>query len=142
MQPDAYPYLVVNIGSGVSVVKVSGQSEYERVGGTSLGGGTLWGLLSLLTGADTYGDMLDLSDKGDSAAVDMLVKDIYGQGYEKIGLPGDIVASSFGKVSKRKRQGERHAENFGDTTKPPAEESGFRPEDITRSLFVTVRYVQ
>ena len=38
-----YPYLLVNIGSGVSMIKVSGPREYERIGGTSLGGGTLWG---------------------------------------------------------------------------------------------------
>ncbi|EAT84366.2 hypothetical protein SNOG_08090 [Parastagonospora nodorum SN15] len=43
--PNIYPYLLVNIGSGVSMVKVSGPRQFERVGGTSLGGGTLWGLL-------------------------------------------------------------------------------------------------
>lgn len=36
---DIYPYLLVNIGSGVSMVKVSGPKQYERIGGTSLGGG-------------------------------------------------------------------------------------------------------
>ena len=137
---EIYPYLLVNIGSGVSVVKISGEKEYERVGGTSLGGGTLFGLLTLLTGADTYDDMLALSEKGDNANIDMLVKDIYGQGYEKIGLPGNIVASSFGKVWKRKRQGESHAENFGDVAKPQGQEREFEPQDISRSLFVTLRY--
>ena len=38
---DVYPYLLVNIGSGVSMVRVSGPEQFERVGGTSLGGGTL-----------------------------------------------------------------------------------------------------
>jgi type II pantothenate kinase len=51
---DIYPYLLVNIGSGVSMIKVSGPQKFERVGGSSLGGGTLWGLLSLLTPARTF----------------------------------------------------------------------------------------
>ena len=138
---DVYPYLLVNIGSGVSMVKISGEKEYERVGGTSMGGGTLFGLLTLLTGADTYEDMLGLSEKGDNANVDLLVKDIYGQGYESIGLPGDIIASSFGKVWKRKRQGETYAENFGGVAKPHVEEREFKPQDISKSLFVTLRSV-
>ena len=30
--------------------------------------------------------------------VDMLVKDIYGTDYTALGLPGDLIASSFGKI--------------------------------------------
>jgi type II pantothenate kinase len=48
------PCLLVNIGSGVSLIKVDEDGEYERVSGTSLGGGTLWGLLSLLTPATNF----------------------------------------------------------------------------------------
>lgn len=48
------PCLLVNIGSGVSIVKVDEDGSFERVSGTSLGGGTLWGLLSLLTPATTF----------------------------------------------------------------------------------------
>ena len=45
-----YPYMLVNIGSGVSILKVTGPNQFERVGGSSLGGGTLWGLLALIAG--------------------------------------------------------------------------------------------
>jgi len=48
------PCLLVNIGSGVSIIKVDVDGGFERVSGTSLGGGTLWGLLSLLTPAKTF----------------------------------------------------------------------------------------
>ena len=48
------PCLLVNIGSGVSLIKVDEDGSFERVSGTSLGGGTLWGLLSLLTPATTF----------------------------------------------------------------------------------------
>jgi hypothetical protein len=34
-----YPFLLVNIGSGVSIVQVNGENDYKRVSGTSLGGG-------------------------------------------------------------------------------------------------------
>ncbi|KAK3939426.1 fumble-domain-containing protein [Diplogelasinospora grovesii] len=113
---DIYPYLLVNIGSGVSFLKVSGPREYERVGGTSLGGGTLWGLLSLLTGARTFDEMLEMSSRGDNSKVDMLVGDIYGTDYGKIGLKSTTIASSFGKVFRMKRQAEHEAEDSGGLT--------------------------
>lgn len=110
---NVYPYLLVNIGSGVSFLKVSGPRKYERVGGTSLGGGTLWGLLSLLTGARTFDEMLELASNGDNSKVDMLVGDIYGTDYGKIGLKSTTIASSFGKVFRMKRQAESEAEDSG-----------------------------
>lgn len=110
---DIYPYLLVNIGSGVSFLKVSGPREYERVGGTSLGGGTLWGLLSLLTGARSFDEMLSMASRGDNTKVDMLVGDIYGTDYGKIGLKSTTIASSFGKVFRMKREAEREAEDSG-----------------------------
>ena len=48
------PCLLVNIGSGVSIIKVDADGTFERISGTSLGGGTLWGLLSLLTPATSF----------------------------------------------------------------------------------------
>jgi type II pantothenate kinase len=110
---DVYPYLLVNIGSGVSFLQVVGPRAYTRVGGTSLGGGTLWGLLSLLTGARTFDEMLELASQGDNANVDMLVGDIYGTDYGKIGLKSTTIASSFGKVFRKKREAENEAEDMG-----------------------------
>ena len=150
MEPrnDIYPYLLVNIGSGVSMVKVSGSRQFERIGGTSLGGGTLWGLLSLLTGARTFDDMLDMAERGDNSTVDMLVGDIYGTDYGKIGLKSSTIASSFGKVFKMKRQAESDAEDGGGLVNgdrahignPGGEFQCFAPEDISRSLLYAVRY--
>ena len=37
---ELFPYLVVNIGSGVSILKVKSPGVFERVSGSSLGGGT------------------------------------------------------------------------------------------------------
>ncbi|KAG9244825.1 pantothenate kinase-like protein [Calycina marina] len=158
---DIYPYLLVNIGSGVSMIKVSGPKEFRRVGGTSLGGGTLWGLLSLLTGARTFDEMLADAERGDNAKVDMLVGDIYGTDYGKIGLKSSAIASSFGKVFRMKMEAEREAEDSGGLSKDksglgpspkpepshtneteniPAEQSPttFGPEDISRSLLYAI----
>ena len=94
-----YPYLVVNIGSGVSILKITGPGKHERVSGSSVGGGTYWGLCRLLVeGATSYEALLDLAEAGDAESVDMLVKDIYGGGYLDSGLSGSMVASSFGKL--------------------------------------------
>ncbi|KAK6496375.1 hypothetical protein TWF481_002400 [Arthrobotrys musiformis] len=109
---DIYPYLLVNIGSGVSMIKVSGPRKFERIGGTSLGGGTLWGLLSLLTDARSFDEMLQLADKGDNTSVDMLVGDIYGTDYGRIGLKSTTIASTFGKVFKKSvEEPEENGEN-------------------------------
>lgn len=127
-EPSAHlPCLLVNIGSGVSIIKVDADGSFERVSGTSLGGGTLWGLLSLLTPARTFDEMLALSEKGDNASVDMLVGDIYGSDYSKLGLKSTMIASSFGKVLRSRGE-----------AKEERERETFRAEDISRSLLYAV----
>ncbi|XP_035709681.1 4'-phosphopantetheine phosphatase isoform X4 [Folsomia candida] len=98
--PVMFPYLLVNIGSGVSILKVEGEDKYQRIGGTATGGGTFWGLGSLLTGGSVteFDELLSMAEKGDHRNVDMLVRDIYAGDYAKLGLPGDLIASSFGKA--------------------------------------------
>lgn len=71
--------------------------------------------------------MLALSEKGDNASVDMLVGDIYGSDYSKLGLKSTMIASSFGKVFRSR--GEAKAEG---------ERGTFRAEDISRSLLYAV----
>ncbi|KAH7037128.1 fumble-domain-containing protein [Microdochium trichocladiopsis] len=132
-EPDEniYPYMLVNIGSGVSILKVSGPRTYERVGGTSLGGGTLWGLLSLLTGAENFDEMLDMAAHGDNTKVDMLVGDIYGTDYGKIGLKTTTIASSFGKVFRMKREAGNDAEDSGGYTDRDETQNTSRQETQT-----------
>ncbi|KAL9619856.1 MAG: hypothetical protein Q9160_005596 [Pyrenula sp. 1 TL-2023] len=141
-RPDIYPYLLVNIGSGVSMIKVSGPRQYQRVGGTSLGGGTFWGILSLLTGARTFDEMLAMAERGDNSGVDMLVGDIYGSDYGKIGLKSTTIASTYGKVFRMKRAAERHAEDGEGLTNgdpnPPNDFGTFKIEDMSRSLLYAI----
>lgn len=77
----------------------------------------------MLTDAKDYDEMLEMSKKGDNSNVDMLVGDIYGGDYSKIGLKSSTIASSFGKVIKV----------------PPSErKTKFKQEDIAVSLLYLV----
>lgn len=124
---ELYPFLLVNIGSGVSILKVSGENTYERVSGTSLGGGTFWGLCKALSKLHSFDEAMDASVEGDSNAVDMTVGDIYGtSGYGQFNLKPSTVASSFGKMG----------------TAPAALQGGgggsARDEDMARSLLFMI----
>ncbi|NWY28587.1 PANK2 kinase, partial [Pheucticus melanocephalus] len=82
--------------SGVSILAVYSKDNYKRVTGTSLGGGTFFGLCCLLTGCSTFEEALEMASHGDSTKVDKLVRDIYGGDYERFGLPGWAKASELG----------------------------------------------
>ena len=99
--PDPYPYIIVNIGSGVSILRVDSATQFKRIGGTSVGGGTFTGLCSLLAEANSFEEAITLAEKGDSHRVDKLVRDIYGGDYERYGLGGDIVASRYIHIELR-----------------------------------------
>jgi type II pantothenate kinase len=93
----------VSIGSGVSVLYVKGPNDFERVSGSSIGGGTYWGLCRLLTQCRSFDEALDISVNGTNYNVDMTVGDIYGGSYEKFNLPATTVASSFGGMMTQPR---------------------------------------
>jgi type II pantothenate kinase len=90
-----FPYALVSIGTGTSISKVD-RSGGQRITGTAVGGGTIVGLGSLLTGQADYADIIEKAARGDRSCVDVLVRDIYGGGLP--GLSGDVTASNFGKV--------------------------------------------
>ena len=54
-----FPKLLVTIGSGVSLIKVNDINNFERVGGTMIGGGTLMGLSNLLTGIHDFDTIIE-----------------------------------------------------------------------------------
>uniref|UniRef100_A0A0E0IMT4 Pantothenate kinase 2 n=1 Tax=Oryza nivara TaxID=4536 RepID=A0A0E0IMT4_ORYNI len=123
-QNDLFPFLLVNVGSGVSIIKVDGHGKFQRVSGTNVGGGTYWGLGRLMTKCKSFDELLELSQRGDNSTIDMLVGDIYGGlDYSKIGLSASTIASSFGK-----------------TISDDKELSDYRPEDISLSLLRMISY--
>ncbi|KHJ94292.1 pantothenate kinase [Oesophagostomum dentatum] len=95
------PYLLVNVGTGVSVFKVDGDGQYERVGGSSLGGGCFFGLGNLLTSEVDLDEMMRMAEDGDHRQFDILVSDIYGGKFTNLGLSGDLIAGSFGKCARK-----------------------------------------
>ncbi|XP_063845959.1 pantothenate kinase 3-like isoform X1 [Scylla paramamosain] len=113
---DPYPFLVVNIGSGVSILAVDGPDNYRRVSGTSLGGGTFLGLSCLLTGCKTFEEAIELAAQGNNENVDKLVRDIYGGDYQRFGLGGDIVASSFGQMNSAEKRAKVSREDLACAT--------------------------
>ena len=120
----AYPYLLVTIGTGVSILRVDGPRKHERISGSTIGGGTYWGLIRLLTDLEDFEDVMRLAEHGDPSKVDMMVGDIYGnnkEALEKLGLPASLVASSFGKLVARE---------------DPA--AGLKQEDLARALLLMV----
>lgn len=94
----AFPYMLVSIGTGTSISKVD-RTSCQRVTGTGVGGGTLLGLGSVLTGQDTYDKIIGKATSGDRSGVDTLVRDIYDG--DLPGLGGDVTAANFGKVASR-----------------------------------------
>jgi type II pantothenate kinase len=74
--------------------------------------------------------MLEMSERGDNANVDMLVGDIYGSvGYNALGLKSSTIASSFGKVFRKDGSQREGAEG---------RKRKFKPEDICRSLLYAI----
>lgn len=90
--------------------------------------------------------MLGMAENGDNTAVDMLVGDIYGTDYGRIGLKSTTIASSFGKVFKKSHEAEKSASSKGSDTPPSSSPTltatdrrkRFRPEDISRSLLYAI----
>jgi type II pantothenate kinase len=120
-----FPHLSINVGSGVSILKVTGIDQIQRVGGTLMGGGTLIGLSKLLINQDNYNDIMNLAKKGDNNNLDLLVKDIYGTKTFTLPLEGDVIASSFGKIHHLLQSNEKDK---------------IKKEDIAKSLLVMICY--
>ncbi|XP_075667406.1 pantothenate kinase 1-like isoform X2 [Castanea sativa] len=121
---DLFPYLLVNVGSGVSIIKVTGNKKFKRVTGTQFGGGTIFGFASLLTNCQSYDELLEISQQGDNRALDLTVGDIYGDtGYPEHSLSASAIASCFGKVNGNKKL------------------SGYKAEDMAASLLRNFTYL-
>ncbi|MCO5558485.1 hypothetical protein L7F22_012069 [Adiantum nelumboides] len=72
----------------------------------------------------SFDEILELSQRGDNSAVDMLVGDIYGGlDYSKIGLSASTIASSFGKATSGNK-----------------DLSDYKREDIALSLLRMISY--
>ena len=96
-----YPFLVVNVGSGVSILAVHGPNNYRRVSGSSLGGGTFLGLSCLLTGCASFDEALELANQGDSTKVDKLVREHLRRRLQQIRLAWPSCGQQFRSHDER-----------------------------------------
>ncbi|VDM42751.1 unnamed protein product [Toxocara canis] len=101
-----FPFQLVNIGTGISVIKIEDEHKFSRIGGSTMGGGAFTGLGSLLTGANSFDELLAKAEKGDHRNVDTLVSDIPPSAHDNLRLPADLIAGSFGKCVDRGRRDE------------------------------------
>mmetsp|Transcript_600 Transcript_600/g.1434 ORF Transcript_600/g.1434 Transcript_600/m.1434 type:complete len:554 (-) Transcript_600:48-1709(-) len=145
-----YPRLLVNCGTGVSLIFMEGPHKFRRVGGSATGGGTFLGLIKIISGITDFQEALDLARKGNSKKVDLLVGDIYGGHYCQLGLSADTIAAYFAKFARwhepeiKRARAQLFQENGPDSTevttnaKDHKESTGFAdtlPEntDITKA---------
>uniref|UniRef100_A0A8R1I1D2 4'-phosphopantetheine phosphatase n=1 Tax=Caenorhabditis japonica TaxID=281687 RepID=A0A8R1I1D2_CAEJA len=110
-----YPYLLINIRTGVSVVLVEGENKYKRLGGSSIGGGSFLGLSEIITGISDIEEMMDRALKGVPDEFDIFIKDIYGDRASNFGMDPHLLASSFGRVTRG--EANRRTDDFDDQSK-------------------------
>jgi len=90
--------LVVSIGTGTAMVAVDlDEHTVRHVGGTGLGGGTLFGLFHVLLRKRDPASLERMSQTGDLRRVDLTVGELAGG---PVGImPETATASNFGKIS-------------------------------------------
>jgi type II pantothenate kinase len=89
-------FLAVILGTGTPFLRVSADG-FTHIGGTGVGGGTVTGLCELLTGENDFQRILKLSEKGNAAAINLMVSDVLKS--EDPLLGSDVTACNFGKIS-------------------------------------------
>uniref|UniRef100_A0A1I7ZER0 4'-phosphopantetheine phosphatase n=1 Tax=Steinernema glaseri TaxID=37863 RepID=A0A1I7ZER0_9BILA len=100
-----FPYLIVNVSTGVSIYKVESDDVFERIGGSSIGGGTFHGLGNLMANCSDFDKLMSMAESGDHRNVDVLVSDLQGAMLESLCLSNDLIAGSFGKCEDTTKRG-------------------------------------
>lgn len=89
--------VVVSLGTGTAFVWAT-PDEIRHLGGSGVGGGTLFGLCSLLTGARSMEQVEKLLEEGDLSRIDLSVGDLSREANFSLG--SDVTAANFGKISE------------------------------------------
>lgn len=101
-----YPMIFVLLDSSVTYYLVDNtQDKIKFLGNSPVGPVSLLSLFKLFTKRTGLSDgdfslkhIIDLSEYGTNTNCDMLVSDIYGDAYKEMGLPANLLASTFGKL--------------------------------------------
>jgi len=89
--------VVVSMGTGTAFVRAEKNGNVKHLGGTGVGGGTLLGLSNRMLNIRHFEDLVEMAGNGNLENVDLFIKDITRE--QIIGLPPDLTASNFGKIS-------------------------------------------
>lgn len=89
--------IVVSMGTGTALVHVKGK-EMTYLGGTGVGGGTLFGLSETMLGVRDLDNLEALAQNGDISKIDLRISDISKKNLSPT-LELDTTASNFGKLS-------------------------------------------
>ena len=112
-------FIVVSLGTGTSFVLLDGPTS-KHLGGSALGGGSLYGLFRLMLPGIDYSQFRSLATKGSLSNIDLEIGDVSKEALPN--LPLDVTATNFGKASPDS------ATNFGKAS-PDS-----KPEDIAAGL--------
>lgn len=87
--------LIVSMGTGTAFVR-AGKDGITHIGGSGVGGGTVLGLCGKMCGASSFRTVVEMSQGGKLAHVDLNIEDI-SKGVIPT-LPPETTASNFGKM--------------------------------------------
>ena len=89
--------LIVSIGTGTALVLAHGK-KYTHIGGTGVGGGTLFGLSNYIQQIESFNQINEKIEKGNINKVDIKIGDLTNKNYDT--LPKYLTVSNFGKMNK------------------------------------------
>jgi len=90
--------IVVNMGTGTTIVMAEDNGKNIYLGGTGVGGGTLIGLSKMLLNVESFDNIINLAETGDLKNIDLRISDITKKDIIP-GMPDYLTASNFGKIS-------------------------------------------
>jgi len=89
-------FIVVSLGTGTSFVLIDGNKS-KHLGGSALGGGSLYGLFRLMLPGIDYSEFRALAAQGLLTNIDLNIGDVSKDALPN--LPLDVTATNFGKAS-------------------------------------------
>jgi type II pantothenate kinase len=91
----ADPIIIANVGTGTAILQ-AGKDGIVHLGGSGVGGGTIYGLAKKLLPTSDFNGILELAKDGDLDQVDLLLKDITETDISF--LNRESTAANFGKM--------------------------------------------
>jgi type II pantothenate kinase len=95
VKPGQDPIIIANVGTGTAIIE-AGKGGITHLGGSGVGGGTIYGLAKKLLPTSDFNSILNLAKDGDLDQVDLLLKDITETDISF--LNRESTAANFGKM--------------------------------------------